>query len=67
MGNNRKIVTILGALVVIAAALRIIAGPASVVGTGAIYAALKAHGLPETIAAPTLMAVSDTPRPALAD
>jgi hypothetical protein len=44
MDKNLKIVSILGSAVVLAALLRLIAGPTAVMGTGAIYAAANVPG-----------------------
>jgi hypothetical protein len=44
MSPTIKIVTVLGAAVALAIALRVVAGPTAVIGTGAIYAVANVPG-----------------------
>jgi hypothetical protein len=60
METNRKIVTVLGAIVAIAAILRLALGPATVMGAADIYAVANVPHM-------TQVAVRDADKPAFPD
>jgi len=60
METNRKIVTILGATVAVAAILRLVLGPATVMGTADIYAVANVPHM-------TQVAIRDADKPVFPD